>query len=113
MRSSKASPVLVLLLALVGGRALAASGVPIRAVWKEHRVEFTYLGRTSSYSCDGLIDKVRAIMTTLGARARLHIVGVGCPEYGRPAGPNSIGPSLSIRFFVSCRSRSFPTRFAT
>jgi hypothetical protein len=100
MRSSKASPVLVLLLALVGGRALAASGVPIRAVWKEHRVEFTYLGRTSSYSCDGLIDKVRAIMTTLGARARLHIVGVGCPEYGRPAGPNSIGPSLSIRFFA-------------
>ncbi|MDE2295852.1 MAG: hypothetical protein KGL36_10420 [Gammaproteobacteria bacterium] len=100
MRSLKASSVLVLLLALVGGRAFADSGVPIRAVWKEHRVEFTYLGRTSSYSCDGLIDKVRALMTTLGARSRLHIVGIGCPEYGRPGGPDSIGPSLSIRFFA-------------
>lgn len=100
MRSLKASRILVLLIALVGGHAFAAAGVPIRAVWKEHRVEFTYLGRTSSYSCDGLIDKVRAIMTVLGARSRLHIVGIGCPEYGRPAGPNSIGPSLSIRFFA-------------
>ena len=100
MRALKASSVLWLLMALVGGRASAASGVPIRAVWKEHRVEFTYLGRTSSYSCDGLIDKVRAIMTTLGARARLHIAGIGCPDYGRPAGPNSIGPTLSIRFFA-------------
>ena len=100
MRSLKASSVLGVLLVLGGGRAFAASGVPIRAVWREHRVEFTYLGRTSSYSCDGLIDKIRVSMTTLGARARLHIVGSGCPDYGRPAGPNSIGPTLSIRFFA-------------
>ena len=109
MRSLKASSVLMMLLALVGGRAFAASGVPIQAVWKEHRVEFTYLGRTSSYSCDGLIDKVRAIMTRLGARAPLHIVGIGCPEYGRPAGPNSIGPSLSIRFFAPALPESDAT----
>jgi len=84
---------------LVGAGATVAADGPLSAVWKEHRVEFVYMGRTSSYSCDGLTDKLRAIMTQLGARRDMRIVGIGCPEYGRPAGPNSLGPSLSIRFY--------------
>ncbi len=89
-------------LAAFGGAvasATAATGGPLAAVWKEHHLEFVYMGRTSSYSCDGLTDKLRALMTRLGARRDMHLVGIGCPEYGRPAGPNSLGPSVSIRFY--------------
>lgn len=89
---------LCLVAALTAGPAFAASGAPLPAVWKEHHVNFVYLGRTSRYSCDGLSDKVRALLTDLGARRDLRIVAVGCAEYGRPPGPNSLSPSLDIRF---------------
>ena len=89
---------LCLVAALAVGPACAASGVPMPAVWKEHHVNFVYLGRTSRYSCDGLSDKVRALLMDLGARRDLRIVAVGCAEFGRPPGPNSLSPSLDIRF---------------
>ena len=38
------------------------------AVWKEQHLKFFYMGRTSRYSCDGLRDKVRAMLLDLGAR---------------------------------------------
>jgi hypothetical protein len=53
------------------------------AVWKEQHVEFVYMGRTSWYSCDGLRNKVRAMLLDLGARRDLQIVPLGCGDYGR------------------------------
>lgn len=77
---------------------VAATGVPMPAVWKQHHVNFVYMGVTSRYSCDGLSDKVRAMLMNLGARRDLRIVALGCEEFGRPPGPHSISPSLEIRF---------------
>jgi hypothetical protein len=64
------------------------TGVPIAAVWKEQHLNFVYMGRTSRYSCDGLRDKVRAMLLDLGARRDIRISAVGCE--------GSMGPSLNI-----------------
>ena len=41
----------------------AVTGNPLAAVWREQHVEFFYKGRVSRYSCDGLRDKMRAMLT--------------------------------------------------
>jgi hypothetical protein len=82
----------------VAPTGVAATGMPVPAVWKEHRVEFVYFGRTSRYSCSGLSDKVRAILMMLGARTDPRITAIGCAEFGRPPGPNSLNPSLDVAF---------------
>jgi hypothetical protein len=54
------------------------------------------MGRTVRYSCDGLRDKVRALLLDLGARRDLKITAIGC-DADRPRN-NSPSPSLSITF---------------
>jgi hypothetical protein len=73
------------------------SGIPMAALWREQRIDFVYLGRTSRYSCDGLRDKVRAMMLDLGARRDLKIAAIGCDDTGRQHA-NSLTPSLNITF---------------
>ena len=66
------------------------------AVWKERHIDFFYRGRTARYSCDGLRDKVRAMLLDLGARRDAKVVAIGCePDRVRF---NSTGPSLNIIF---------------
>jgi hypothetical protein len=75
----------------------AIAGNPRAAVWRAQRVEFFYVGRTSRYSCDGLRDKVRAMLIDLGVRRDLTIVAIGCAGYDRvSAGP--AGLRLKIEF---------------
>src|SRR5271170_1760556 len=71
---------------------------PMPAVWKEQHLSFTYMGRTSRYSCDGLRDKVRALLLDLGARRDLKITALGCEDTVARARQGSLGPSLSIVF---------------
>ena len=93
--------------ALVGaGLVFAASawsadayrGEPIAAVWKEQQLRFFYLGRTSRYSCDGLRDKVRAMLLELGARRDLRIEALGCEGSAAQSRLGAPGPSLNIVF---------------
>src|SRR5947209_1353949 len=73
------------------------TGIPMAAVWREQHVDFFYKGRTSRYSCDGLRDKVRAMLLDLGARRDLKITAIGCYGPGRlPV--NSQSPSLDVTF---------------
>ncbi|MDP9014700.1 MAG: hypothetical protein M3O41_18980 [Pseudomonadota bacterium] len=81
----------------VGAAPTPAAGNPLAAVWKEQRIDFLYLGRTARYSCEGLRDKVRAMLLDLGARRDLKVTALGCEDTGR-AGVNSIASSLSIVF---------------
>ena len=74
------------------------TGYPIAAVWKEQRLNFFYMGRTSRYSCDGLRDKVRAMLLDLGARRDLRIAALGCEEPAARARLGSLGPSLGLVF---------------
>jgi hypothetical protein len=50
------------------GRGDAAENAAMAAVWKEQNIDFTYFGRTSRYTCDGIRDKLRAILGAMGAR---------------------------------------------
>ena len=74
------------------------AGPPVAAVWKEQHLSFFYRGRTSRYSCDGLRDKVRAMLLDLGARRDLTVTAVGCEDTADRVRLGSPGPSLHIVF---------------
>jgi hypothetical protein len=52
----------------VPGDAAPAVGTPQAAQWVQRKIDFTYLGFTTHYSCEGLVDKVRTVLLVLGAR---------------------------------------------
>jgi hypothetical protein len=76
----------------------ADAGGLIPAVWKEQHLSFFYMGRTSRYSCDGLRDKVRAMLLDLGARRDLSITAQGCEDTAARVRLASPGPGLTIVF---------------
>jgi hypothetical protein len=86
-----------LALAAAAAGSAADGGNPTAAVWKEQHVEFVYVGRTLRYSCEGLRNKVRAMLLDLGARRDLKVVPTGCEDYDRSP-RNSGTPRLSIVF---------------
>jgi hypothetical protein len=72
-------------------------GSPFPAVWKEQHLEFSYMGRTARYSCQGLRDKMRSLLLDLGARRDLQVALLGCDE-SAPLGRGYIGPRLNLTF---------------
>ncbi|MGC1521294.1 MAG: hypothetical protein WA803_07115 [Steroidobacteraceae bacterium] len=74
----------------------ADPGNRIPAVWKEQHLSFVYVGRTSRYSCDGLRDKVRAILLELGARRDLQVAAIGCEPSAALVPIAYSGPRLTI-----------------
>lgn len=58
--------------------AAPPAGAPQAAVWRAQSVAFSYPGRTVRYSCDGLKEKLRAILLELGARRDLSVGDAGC-----------------------------------
>ncbi|MEA3158891.1 MAG: hypothetical protein QOD95_439 [Gammaproteobacteria bacterium] len=73
------------------------AGSPVPAVWKEQRLDFSYMGRTARYSCEGLRDKMRSLLLDLGARRDLKVSLLGCNE-SAPLRQGYLGPRLSIVF---------------
>jgi hypothetical protein len=82
-----AAGLLVMLLTVTGWAAAAETGAAPApgesAVWTPKELLFIYQGFTSTYSCDGLRDKVRGILLKLGARD-LQLTETPCSELGRP-----------------------------
>ena len=52
----------------------------VEAVWKVQSLSFAYSGYATVYSCDALLDKVRGILQSLGARDTLRIRSWGCTD---------------------------------
>ena len=73
------------------------AGNPVPAVWKEQRLDFSYMGRTARYSCEGLREKMRSLLLDLGARRDLKVSLLGCNE-DAPLGQGYLGPRLNIVF---------------
>jgi hypothetical protein len=66
--------------------AESAEDAPVQAVWTAKKLNFTFMGFTSRYSCDGLHDKVRRVLLDLGARPDLKITTTGCDRgFGTPS----------------------------
>lgn len=64
-------------LALASARGHAAEP-EVGAAWKRHEIEFTYMGFTTRYSCEGLRDKVRLLMSASGARPGFDVSTRSC-----------------------------------
>jgi hypothetical protein len=54
----------------------------VNAIWVEQDIEFTYMGFTSYYSCDGLRDKLRWVLQEIGARPGFQVRVSGCMDKG-------------------------------
>jgi hypothetical protein len=56
--------------ALLISRPSLADDAPARqpGVWQKHQYSFEFLGFTSTYSCDGLADKIKVLLLAAGAR---------------------------------------------
>ena len=52
----------------------------VEAVWKVQSLNFAYSGYATIYTCDALLDKVRDILESLGARDTLRIRSFGCTD---------------------------------
>ncbi len=56
-----------------------------RGVWQKHQYSFTYMGFTSTYSCDGLADKLKKLLIAAGARKDAKATSGACASgFGRP-----------------------------
>ena len=74
------------LLAL-NGVALADDTVASQdpGIWQKHTMRFTFLGFTSTYSCDGLADKLKRLLIGAGARQDVKSYPDACSNgFGRP-----------------------------
>jgi hypothetical protein len=53
--------------------------------WQSHKYTFQFMGFTSTYSCDGLADKLRIVLLAAGARADVKSTPGACASgFGRP-----------------------------
>jgi hypothetical protein len=77
----------ILFSALLGSRTSLAdtpsAGEP--GVWQKHEYSFTFMGFTSTYSCDGLATKLRLLLIASGARHDAKARAGACASgFGRP-----------------------------
>jgi hypothetical protein len=57
----------------------AADEAPIPSKWKVQEINYSYVGFTTAYDCNAAADKVKDILTTLGADASTKVRASGCP----------------------------------
>ncbi len=56
-----------------------------RGVWQKHEYSFAYMGFTTTYSCDGLADKIKVLLIAAGARRDAKSRPGACASgFGRP-----------------------------
>jgi hypothetical protein len=60
--------------------APAPKGKVVTATWQHHKVNFSYFGITSLYSCTGLETNIRSILLYFGARKDAKVTAQGCPQ---------------------------------
>jgi len=70
----------------------------VTGAWQHHKVNFNYMGYTSHFTCDGLEERVRAILLHLGARKDdARVVASGCPG---PIGATSRTAWVNADFYT-------------
>jgi hypothetical protein len=81
------------------GASAAEAAAPAEfAVWTPKEIQFTYMGFTTHYTCDGLRDTVRDMLLQLGARkSDLKVTEQPCS--GQPDRPNPF-PGVRIKMSV-------------
>lgn len=65
--------------------AAPAPAAHISGTWQKHQYSFQYMGFTTTYSCDGLADKLKVLLIAAGARADAKAQPGACAApFGRP-----------------------------
>ncbi len=63
----------------------AAPRAAVQGVWQKHEYDFAYMGFTTTYSCDGLADKIKLLLIAAGARQDAKSRAGACANgFGRP-----------------------------
>ncbi len=63
----------------------AAAAAKDVGVWQKHEYSFRFMGLTSTYSCDGLADKLKVLLIAAGARHDAKSQPGACARgFGRP-----------------------------
>ncbi|MDG2308535.1 MAG: hypothetical protein P8R42_28480 [Candidatus Binatia bacterium] len=78
--------------ALVLGSIISAHAA-LDAVWKQNELTIGYQGLTTSYSCEGLKDKVESLLVYFGARED----GMKVSAYGCAGGPYRPVPAVNLK----------------
>jgi hypothetical protein len=65
-------------LLLLAGQAPAVQAGDLAATWQRHEIDFTYVGFTTRYSCEGLRDKLRVLLEASGAQPGFRITARSC-----------------------------------
>lgn len=82
-RAGSLPALLLFLSASVGAQGTGTPGE--RGVWQKHEYSFAYMGFTTTYSCDGLADKVKLLLIAAGARQDAKSRAGACASgFGRP-----------------------------
>lgn len=91
--------------------AAAGAGTAQPARWTQKKINFTYLGFTTHYSCEGLTDKVRRVLLDLGARkSDLHVHEAGCTaRAGEPVPFPGVQGTFSVLEPVAPAEASTPS----
>jgi hypothetical protein len=72
-----------LLVPRIGSADQLAAAEP--GIWQKHEYSFAFMGFTSTYSCDGLADKLKILLIAAGARHDVKSLPGACASnYGRP-----------------------------
>ncbi len=74
----------------------AATGPDAQAVWVPKEINFVYRGITTKYTCDGLHDKMRALLLQLGARDDLQVIRYGCLRVNAPEATPGVRIIMSV-----------------
>src|SRR3984957_11122201 len=75
----------------------ALSVAPPTAHWGERKLDYTYMGFTDKFSCDGLRDTVRDVLLALGARKKdLKIHSNGCVRFNGPEQFPGVAATFSV-----------------
>jgi hypothetical protein len=74
-----------LLLPIVTSADTPAAAMHDQGVWQKHEYSFAYMGFTTTYSCDGLADKIKLLLIAAGARQDAKSRAGACANgFGRP-----------------------------
>jgi len=109
---AKALPAALVALVALGGTSAWAAAPAVQApavepaVWTPKELLFQYVGFTTKYNCEGLAEKMRRILTMLGARD-VQAQPVGCLSHG----PDQT-PGVRIRMNVLQPSGAAPAEHA-
>ena len=74
-------------------------------VWQKHEYSFAFLGFTSTYSCDGLADKLKLLLLAAGARHNVKSRAGACASGLQSAGIPPL-PRLTIEIKLALLVRS-------